>query len=822
MFLRPSEKTAIIYKDENITYNTLLKRTSFYSTLFDEHRTQKIAIYVENRPEWVYSFYSGMMTESILVPIDFMLPSEDVAYILNDCKPEVIYYSKETEDRVNEALSQTTHIIEKICIDDVNLSEIDNTIENRQLPPYKEEDIFLIIYTSGTTGKPKGVMLSFGNMLSNIKGTTEYVEIYTKNSRTLVLLPLHHILPLGGTILIPLYAQGIIVFSPSLQSEDVMATLQNHKVSIIVSVPRFFSLIRKGIMDKINSNKVAKLLFKIAEKRNSRNFSKKVFKKVHNKLGGGIETFVCGGAKLDENVWSDFQTLGFEVLEGYGMTETSPMITFTRPGRIRIGSPGEVFPGMEVKFEEGEILARGPNLMKGYYNKEKETNEAVVNGWLHTGDLGYLDEDGYLFVTGRKKELIVLSNGKNITPEEVENKIMEVDDATEEVGVYMENDMLYAVIYPNAARLERREIKDSYEYYRWEVIAKYNEKAPSYRRISQFIIIDEPLPRTRLSKLKRFMLPEIGKGNAIHKEKNEKDLEFEEFKIIKDFLVREKDKNIFPSDHLELDLALDSLDKITFLSFLTSTFGVELSEEDLNKHPTVESISKYIKEHKTKINIETIDWKAIFKETVSLNLPKSWITVNLFKNWSKLAFNLYFKMKAEGLEKLPKGPFILAPNHQSFFDGLFVTMFIKNKMMKQTYFYAKKKHIKNKFLKFLANKNNVIVVDINKDLKKSLQKMAAVLKSGKNMIIFPEGTRSVNGELGDYKKTFAILSAELNIPIVPVAIGGAYKALPKGSIIPRPFKKICVKFLEPIKPRGHSYDSLTNEVHTKVSNELKC
>jgi len=820
MFLRQSDKTAIIWKDENISYNGLLENAVKYSTLFNDINVEKIAIYVENRPEWVYSLYSGIMSKSILVPIDFMLPPDDVSYILNDCKPEVIFYSKETEERVNEALSQTEHLVKKICVDDINLTELKG--EAKLLPPYSDDEVFLIIYTSGTTGKPKGVMLTFGNMESNIKGTTEYVEIYNEDSKTLVLLPLHHILPLGGTVLIPLYAGGTIVFSPSLQSEDVMATLQNHKVTIIVSVPRFFTLIRKGIREKIDSNKIASLLFKIAEKRKSRKFSRKIFKKVHDKMGGAIETFVCGGAKLDEDVARDFQTLGFEVLEGYGMTETSPMITFTRPGRVKVGSPGEVFPGMEVKFEDGEILTRGPNLMKGYYNKEKETKEAVVDGWLHTGDLGYLDDEGFLFVTGRKKELIVLSNGKNITPEEVEIKISAVDEITEEVGVYMENDQLFAIIYPNMVKVKKAEIADINEYYRWEVIAKYNEKSPSYRRISNFIIIDEPLPRTRLSKLKRFMLPEIGKGNQIRKEKKEEDLKFEEYKIIKEFLVKEKEKEVFPSDHLELDLALDSLDKITFLSFLSSTFGVEISEEDLSTHNTVEAISNYIKEHKTKINIETIDWKAIFKETVNLNLPKSWITVNLFKNWSRLVFNIYFKVKTEGIERLPKGPFILAPNHQSFFDGLFVTMFIKNKIMKRTYFYAKKKHVGNKFLNFLATKNNVIVVDINKDLKKSLQKMASVLKSGKNMIIFPEGTRSVDGELGDYKKTFAILSSELNVPVVPVAIEGAYKALPKGSIIPRPFKKICIKFLEPIDPSGHSYDSLTNMVQTKVASELNC
>jgi long-chain acyl-CoA synthetase len=820
MFLHQSDKTAVIFKDEKVSYNLLLKRISGYTTLYEDIRPSKIAIYLENKPEWIYAFYSGIVSKSILVPIDYMLPSDDVAYILNDCKPDVIFYSKETEERVNSAVEEISHEIKKICVDKIEPDKIES--KTKPIPQYDEDDVLVIIYTSGTTGKPKGVMLTYKNVISNIKGVTDFVKIFREDSRTLVLLPLHHILPLAGTVVAPLNAKGTIVFSPSLKSEDVVGTLQNHKITIVVSVPRFFALIRKGIMEKINSNKIAKFLFKLAEKKDSMKFSRKVFKKVHEKFGGAIETFVCGGAKLDENVARDFRTLGFEVLEGYGMTETAPMISFTRPGRVKIGSPGEIFPGMEVKFENGEILTRGPNLMKGYYNKEKETNEAIIDGWLHTGDLGHLDDEGFLFVTGRKKELIVLSNGKNITPEEVENKIIEVSNVTEEVGVYMENDQLFAVIYPNIAKIKENNITDVNEFFRWEVIARYNEAAPSYRKISNFIIVDEPLPRTRLSKLKRFLLPEIGKGNFVQKEKNEKDLDFEEYQIIKDFLIKEKERNVYPSDHIELDLALDSLDKITFISFLTSTFGVEIKEEDFAKHDTVEKIARYIQEHKTKINIETIDWKAIFKESITLNLPKSWFTLNLFKNWARLIFTLYFKIKAEGTEHLPKGPVIIAPNHQSFFDGLFVTMFIKNKIMKNTYFYAKKKHIKNKFISFLADKNNVIVVDINKNLKESLQKMAAVLKNGKNIIIFPEGTRSVNGKLGNYKKTFAILSSELNVPVVPVAIEGAYKALPKGSILPRPFKKICVKFLEPVTPEGHSYESLTNTVQDKTGKELNC
>jgi long-chain acyl-CoA synthetase len=190
------------------------------------------------------------------------------------------------------------------------------------------------------------------------------------------------------------------------------------------------------------------------------------------------------------------------------------------------------------------------------------------------------------------------------------------------------------------------------------------------------------------------------------------------------------------------------------------------------------------------------------------------------KNGAKVFLKLYFRIKGEGLENLPEGPFILAPNHQSFFDGLFVAVFLKNKLMKQTYFYAKEKHVKNSFLKLLAAKNNVIVMDLS-DLKTSLQKMAEVLKRGKNIIIFPEGTRTQTGEIGDFKKTFAILSRELNVPIVPVAISGAYDALPRGTLFPKPWKKINVNFLKPILPENHTYDSLKDIVQRKVSEHLK-
>lgn len=805
----------MIFKDQKISYDQLIRNVNFFSTLLTTDNLKKAAIFSENRFEWVYALYSVWGKNAIAVPIDYLSSAEDVAFILNDCKPEVIFCTNSTKEVCDKAIEQLNHKIEKINFDEIKIEESTN---NQAFRDPNLNETAVIIYTSGTTGSPKGVMLSYDNLLVNIEAVTTDVNIYTINDRTMVLLPLHHIFPLMGTLVIPLSVGGTIVFSPSLASEDLMATLQN-KITIILGVPRLYNLIRKSIIDKINASKVAKLLFKIAQKKDSLSFSKKIFGSVQKKFGGHVKFLISGGAALDKEVAKDFLTLGFEILEGFGMTECAPMITFTHPGKVLPGSAGQPLKTNEVKIIDGEIVNRGRNVMQGYYNRPEETAAILKDGWLYTGDLGYLDDQNRIFITGRKKEIIVLSNGKNVNPEEVENKILEMSEIITEIGVFEKADMLHAIIYPDYQKAKQLVIDDIEEMIKWQVIDKYNQSVTPYKKVMKFSLTKEPLPRTRLLKLKRFLLPKL---EAISKEKLETIAEpdFQEYTLIKEFLQQQKETTVRPSDHLEIDLALDSLDKVNLGVYLETNFGVKFTEAELVGFPNVVMLAESVRDKKTKLSIEAIDWGKIFKEHLDLDLPKSWFTYNFMKNSAKVFLKLYFRLKGEGLENLPEAPFILAPNHQSFFDGLFVTVFLKNKLMKQTYFYAKEKHIKNKLVRFIADKNNVIVMDLS-DLKTSLQKMAEVLKRGKNIIIFPEGTRTQNGEIGDFKKTFAILSRELNIPIVPVAIEGAYNALPRGSHFPKPCKKINVKFLKPIMPENRSYDSIKEIVQAKVSEQLK-
>lgn len=811
------DKEAIIVRDVKISYKELFSSINQYSQLFQGKGYKKIAIYSENRPEWIYSFYSGWQNECIVVPVDYMASAEDVTFILNDCQPELIFTSQGQKSELERIMNGLTYKPEVICFGEVELPIVINP--TRTIEPKDTENTAVIIYTSGTTGSPKGVMLSYKNLIANVNGVTEKVVIFTPERQVLILLPLHHIFPLAGSLMAPLMVGGTVVIAPSMQSSDLMETLKNNQIAIMIGVPRLYELIYKGIKAKIDVSFVARTLYKIVRLTNSKAFGRKIFAKVHNGFGGHLEFLVAGGAALNKEVGTFFKTLGFEVLEGFGMTEAAPMITFTRPGKVLIGSPGFALPGLELEIRDGEIVAKGPNVMQGYYNRPEETAEVLKDGWLYTGDLGRINKKGYLFITGRKKEIIILSNGKNINPIELETKLEKSFACIKEAGIYQHKDALSALIYPDLNILSDLGVKEPELYFRETVLPEFNKELSSYKRIMHFALTKEELPRTRLGKLQRFKLEEIADKPKRKKGKVEHP-DTEEYRDVKTFIESQVDVEVSPDDHVEFDIALDSLGRLSLIDYIDTRFGLKFDNDRLIKFPSIKAMVEHIREHKVWHKTEGANWTELLKEKVHVKLPKTWPTQNIIKSMAKGFFKLYFKFKAEGLQNIPEGPCIIAPNHQSFLDGLFVASFIKRKTFKTTYFYAKKKHVKGWFLRFMASRNNVIVMDINNDLKESIQKLAEVLKSGKKVILFPEGTRTLTGEMGEFKKTFAILSRELNVPIVPVAIVGAYNAFPRGSKIPKIGTPIQVNFLQPIYPDKFELDTLIEQVKGLIEEKL--
>ncbi len=810
-----SDKDAIIGVNIRYSYNSLLQNIKAYSELLKDIHEQNIVIFSENRAEWIFALYACWKKNASVIPIDILSTQEEVDYIFSDCMPGVVFCSRDKAGVVYHAVENTGQnpkilIFEDLVINAEPIVPEDFIITNK-------EKTVLILYTSGTTGKPKGVMLTYQNLLTNLTAVCDDVPIYTADDRVMLLLPVHHILPLVGTIVAPLYAKGTIVMNTSLAAENLISTLQQFQVTIMIGVPRLYNLIYKGLREKIRKNLIARLLLWISQGIHSISFSRKLFNTVHKKFGGNIKYLVSGGAPIDPVIVQFFIDLGFEVLEGYGMTETAPMITFTRPGSIKPGVPGQLLPGIRIKFVDNEIVVSGANVMKGYYHKPEETAKVLNNGWLHTGDLGYMDNEGYIHITGRRKEIIVLPNGKNINPEEVERAIIMQSPVIKETGVFLKDDVLQCIIVPDFKKLNENGITNADEYIRRNVIEKANRSLSSYKKILNFHIVPDELPKTRLGKIKRFQLPNMvteKKKVAISEPK------IREYKVLKKFLEDETQKTVYPGDHLELDLSIDSLGRVSLSAFIETAFGVEIPENNFSDFQSVSKLAEYLHTKKTRLSFEGISWSQILKEKVHVNLSKPVFPHTLVKPFMKLILKTFMRIKAQGMENLPDHPCIIAPNHQSILDGFLIVSLFRRKFMNKTYVYAKEKHFRNPILKYLANKNNVILVDVNKDLKRSIQKLAAVLKKGRNLLIFPEGTRTLTGRLGDFKQTFAILSQELNIPVVPVAIKGSYNILPAGSRFPRLFKTVYVEFLQPVNPENHTYESLKHVVYNKLANYL--
>ena len=815
------EKTALVYKGINYSYTDLLQYSLRYSEKFviDGKVPERILIFSENTPEYIFAIYACLRLNAIVVPVDVMSTVKELRYIVDDCRPDLILVSPEKIDFVKESIADIENYTVPILMpEDLDIKGVE-TMPLIEIAIGDMQQVVSIIYTSGTTGSPKGVMLTYENYWYNVDAVINHVPIFNEDSRVILILPLHHVFPFAGALLAPIYSGGTIYIVDSLAPEAIIKTLQEGKITIMIGVPRLYDALAKGIMTKINASLVAKTLFKLAGFIGSESFSKTIFKAVHQKFGGYMEFFVSGGAALSIETGNIFKTLGFYVLEGFGMTECAPMIAFTRPGDRKVGYCGKLLPGLEMQFSEsGEILVKGPNVMKGYYNRPEETAQIIRGGWLYTGDVGELDEGGRLRITGRIKEIIVTSNGKNINPVEIEHAVLADSKSINDIAVFLHDDVLQAIVVPDMDAIRINTGKTIEECIRPEIEA-YNSSAMSYKRIKNFHVTSHELPKTRLGKIQRFKL------DAFISEKEEKRVEenvsgkSEEYLRLKHFVDNETGMYANGDDHFEMDLSLDSLGRVSLLAYIEENFNVNIQEEQMNVLSTLNKLSAYVEENAS-IQVEnSVSWKKIFEDAkIDMKLPKSGVIHWFMFNYIKLLFHISYLFKKKGRENVPKGPCIFVANHRSGLDPVFITSAFKWNVVRNTFFFAKEKHFQSVFTKFMAKRNNIISMDINSNVRTSLQQMYQVLKQGKNIIIFPEGTRSKDGMMKEFKESFAILSMELYVPVVPVAIIGAELATYSKIKIPRFFSRVGVEFLPAVYPLK---EETSKELAKRVEQQIK-
>ncbi|MBQ6534487.1 MAG: AMP-binding protein, partial [Opitutales bacterium] len=336
----------------------------------------KIAIFAENSTMWAFSLYGAWLNGSTVIPVDAGSNAEEVAFVLDDAEPSSLCVGRANLETAKLAAEKSANKPRIIVLEDLFSGEAQAPAEDDWRIEREGEELAFIVYTSGTTGKPKGVMLTFANLYANMRAVYE-AQYFYDGVRVLAMLPFHHILPLMGTLVMPLSIGGRISFPRKLSPADISEVLQKYPVDLVISVPRFYELLHANIMAKIRESKIASALFFIAKCADSIKFSRRLFSAIHNKFGGEVKYWVSGGAALDRKIWRDLETLGFTICEGYGMTECAPIIAFPRIGKVKIGSPGQPLNGIEIKIDNGEIAVRGENVTSGYWRRPEETAESI-------------------------------------------------------------------------------------------------------------------------------------------------------------------------------------------------------------------------------------------------------------------------------------------------------------------------------------------------------------------------------------------------------------------------------------------------------------
>lgn len=494
---------------------------------------KRIAVIGENRYEWCLAYLSIVCGTGIVVPLDKMLPENELESLIERSEVEAIFYSEKYEEELQRIkLSEKNKLKHLISMDlDIHTEGIYSQKElvekgkklvengNREFIDAKidPEAMNIMLFTSGTTSKPKVVALCHRNLATNLMDITRVLDI-NENDRVLSFLPLHHVFECMAGMFYSLYVGSQLSFCDGIRY--ILQNLNEYKITFTSFVPAIYENMYKNITKKLAADGKLEMVNLAVEKYKDApmEVKKEVFKDIHAVFGGEVRLFVSGAAPLDPEVEQAFRNWGFNLCQGYGLTETSPVIGVESKENFRIGSIGKVFPSMEAKIVNpndegmGELAVKGPNVMLGYYDNEEATKEVIKDGWFYTGDLAKIDEDGFIFLCGRKKSVIVLKNGKNIFPEEMETIVNKIEGVKESfVFGKMQSDDKDDIKINVKVVFDRDVMKTAYKVETDEEIHKVisdkikeiNRTMPLYKAIRGILITEEPLIKTTTNKIKR-------------------------------------------------------------------------------------------------------------------------------------------------------------------------------------------------------------------------------------------------------------------------------------------------------------------------------
>jgi long-chain acyl-CoA synthetase len=871
---------------ETCTYSELRRMAESVGRWIHEKnfpRGSRLAILADNHPNWVAAYLGIIASGCAVVPLDTALHDDQVTKLLKDAGASAIFCDAKHVPVARPAATELILGIVRTDADPVAKSSGQETWLG-DLPSIfkagpgafkpgdaRQDDLASLLYTSGTTADPKGVMLTHANFLGEVEAVFNWVDL-GPNDALLGLLPLFHVLAQMANLLLPLVKGSRVVYLETLNTTELLRALNERNITAFAVVPQFFYLIHERVMQEIaKRGAVTQRVFHamVAVNRILRkvgiNAGRVFFRKVHDTLGPKMRYLVTGGSRFDPAIARAFYDMGIDVLQAYGLTETTAAVYANSPDDNEIGSVGKAMKGVEGKIidpqlqEEGppvgEVALRGALVMKGYWNRPDATAAVLKDGWFLTGDLGYFDSHGHLFLTGRKKEVIVLSNGKNVYPEEIETHYLKSPYIKELAVLGLEGkpgegrDRLHAVVVPNFDVLRQRKVVNAKEVIRFD-IESLSQQIASTKRISSYEIWQDDLPRTTTRKIKRFEVEKRVRANQAKKLSDDSDLPAEKpltaeeqswldqpnvqraLKVITD-IAPSAPRTLRPTLNLELDLGLDSMQRVEVLSRLEEELGGNVEESQLSGMYTVRDLvdavlqSAASGETKPGTRVTFAGWKAILTEdpddpdVLALAHPSYlndtfWFLVSRI---IQMVARERFDLKVSGLEKLPNsGAYILSSNHQSYLDPGILASLLPEETFRRTFAVGTSEIFGEGFMRRLARSIKVIVLDPDANLIPAMRAGAFGLRHGGVLILYPEGERSIDGTPRIFKKGAAILSIHLQVPIVPVAIEGFYEAWPRN----KPFQKFAplrMVFGDPILPPPEAEAS--EETYEKMTVNLK-
>jgi long-chain acyl-CoA synthetase len=879
---------------ESCTYAELRRMAESVGRWLTENgfaRGSRLAIVADNHPRWVAAYLGVIASGCTVVPLDTALHADQLTKLLKDSGASALFCDAKHAQVAREAVANLN--IGLVLMDPDRMTQ--HTIHERWLgnlpaifdggrgkfqpAPSTADDLASLLYTSGTTADPKGVMLTHANFLGEVEAVFNWVDLGPSDA-LLGVLPMFHVLAQMANLLLPLVTGSRVVYLETLNTTELLRALQERNITAFAVVPQFFYLIHERIFQEAAkrgalTQKLFKSLmgFNRGLRKAGINAGRILFGKVHQTLGKKMRYLVTGGSRFDPEIARDFHALGIDVLQAYGLTETTAAVFANSPANNVIGSVGKAMRGVEGKIVDakndpqpqedggpgtGEIALRGAVVMKGYWNRPDATAAVLRDGWFYTGDLGYFDTDGNLFLTGRKKELIVLSNGKNIYPEEVEAHYLKSPYIKELAVLGLEGkpgqggDRLHAVIVPDFDALRQKKIVNAKEVIRFD-IESLSQQIASTKRIGSYEIWQQDLPRTTTRKIKRFEVEKRVKENQARKLADNSDLPAERpltadetawldqpdvrqaLKIVRE-AARSAPPNLSPTHNLELDLGLDSMQRVELLSQLEEQLGGNVEESQLAEIYTVRDLVDAVLQSAASgaggpgTRTTFAGWKAILAEepeaadVLSLARPQPisnafWYMVSRLTQVIALD---RFALHVRGVEKLPKsGPYIISSNHQSYLDPLILASVLPPKVFDKVFAVGTSEIFGKGFMLRLAHSLRVVVVDPDANLIPAMRAGAFGLRQGRPLILYPEGERSIDGTPRIFKKGAAILSIHMQAPIVPVAIEGFYKVWPRNKPF-QGFTPLKMVFGDPIIPPLESeaseaaYENLTAELKNRV------